>query len=152
MSADRWDVPILVAATGAIPVCGQPPWGAPNDRGGTNRESGDDVVIATDVTLNVDARVTIGDGASLGPFVRVYTATHRIGPGSRRMLPQVAARPVTIGRGAWIGLGATVLPGVTIGDGAVVAAGSVVTSDVSSNSYVEGNPAVAVRTLPWGDR
>lgn len=105
-------------------------------------------VISTDVTLNVDARVTIGDGASIGPFVRIYTATHQLGPGSSRMLLEPLSRPVTIGRGAWLRVGATVLPGVTIGDGAVVGAGSVVTEDVGANVLVLGNPAVVVKQLP----
>jgi acetyltransferase-like isoleucine patch superfamily enzyme len=89
---------------------------------------------------------------SIGPFVRIYTASHPIGPGSRRMMDQMTPRGVDIQPGAWVGLGATILPGVTVGAGAVVGAGSVVGSNVPPNTYVEGNPAKVVRTLPWGDR
>lgn len=113
---------------------------------------GDDVLISSDVTINVDDTVRIGDRVSIGPFVRIYTASHPIGPGSRRMMWQVAPKPVTIEPGVWIGLGATILPGVVLGHGSVVAAGSVVTSDVPADVYVQGNPAVVVRSLPWGDR
>lgn len=113
---------------------------------------GSNVLISTDVTINIDDVVRIEDWATLGPFVRIYTATHSIGPGSRRMLPQVVGKAVTIERGAWVGLGATILPGVCIGHGSIVGAGSIVTTDVPSNTYVEGNPAKVVRKLPWGDR
>ena len=77
---------------------------------------------------------------SIGPFVRIYTGTHRTGPSTQRMLPGVVGRPVTIEEGAWIRIGATILPGVTIGRGSIVGAGSVVTSDVPPDTYVEGCP------------
>ncbi|MCC6175779.1 MAG: acyltransferase [Chloroflexi bacterium] len=113
---------------------------------------GRNALISTDVTIDVDGLVRIDENASIGPFVRIYTATHSIGPGSRRMMPHILAKPVTIERGAWVGLAALILPGVTIGQGSIVGAGSVVTADVPPNSYVEGNPARVVRQLPWGDR
>jgi acetyltransferase-like isoleucine patch superfamily enzyme len=108
---------------------------------------GCDVFVSTDVTINVDDMVLIGDGASLGPYVRIYTGSHVTGPSTRRMSPQVSARPVTIEAGAWIRLGATILPGVTVGRGSVVGAGAVVMRDVPPNTYVEGNPAAVVRSL-----
>lgn len=113
---------------------------------------GQHVVIATDVTINLDDDVTIEDFAAVGPYVRIFTATHPIGPGSRRMMPQAVGKPVVIGRGAWVGMGSMVLPGITIGNGSIVGAGSVVLSDVEPNTYVEGNPARAVRSLPWANR
>jgi acetyltransferase-like isoleucine patch superfamily enzyme len=93
----------------------------------------------------------LGRNVAIAPEVLIYTGTHRIGPGSRRLGP-VSALPVTVEDGAWIRLGAIVVPGVTIGRGAIVAAGAVVLSDVPPNTYVEGNPAVVVRRLGWGDR
>ena len=85
------------------------------------------VLISNNVTINVDAMVSVADDVSIGPFV-------------------------TIERGVWIGLGATILPGVVLGQGSVIGAGSIVTSNVPPNTYVEGNPAAVVRSLPWGDR
>jgi acetyltransferase-like isoleucine patch superfamily enzyme len=108
--------------------------------------------IATHVTINVDADVYLGNSVSLGPYVKIYSGTHPIGPGSNRRMPEVPAKPVTIEDGCWIGLGAVILPGVTIGRGSIVAAGSVVDEDVPANSHVVGNPAQVVRQLPWGDR
>ena len=116
-------------------------------RARANLVIGRDVLISTDVTINVDDVVSIADRVSIGPFVRIYTGTHRTGPSTQRMLPGVVGRPVTIEEGAWIRIGATVLPGVTIGRGSIVGAGSVVTSDVPPNTYVEGVPAQVTRTL-----
>ena len=113
---------------------------------------GQDVSMSTDITLNPDADITIGDNVTLGPFVRLYTSTHTLGPGSRRCDPAVVAKPVTIKGGSWLAMGVTVLPGVTIGRGSVIAAGAVVSTDIPPNSYVEGVPALVVRQLPLGDR
>jgi len=108
--------------------------------------------VGYNVTINLDAEVEIGPDASIGPFVRIYTGTHPIGPGSSRRNPALLARPVRIEKGAWIGLGAMVLPGVTVGEGSIVAAGAVVTQNVPPHTCVEGNPAKVVRELPWRDR
>jgi maltose O-acetyltransferase len=117
-----------------------------------NVSIGQGSVIGNHVTINLDAAVTIGRNVSISPFVRIYTATHAIGPGSNRRFPTVLARPVDIGDGCWIGIGAMILPGVRIGPGSIVGAGAVVTQKVPPNTYVEGNPAMVVRELPWGNR
>ena len=111
-----------------------------------------DAIVAQDVMINLDADVDIGQNVSIGPRVVIYTGSHPIGPGSRRMMGKVLAKPVKIEDGSWIGLGAMILPGVTVGRGSIVAAGSVVAEDVPPNAYVAGNPAQVVRQLPWGDR
>ncbi len=108
----------------------------------------DGATISTDVTINLDDRVTIGAGSVISPYVRIYTASHRHGPSGRRCLAEVRPRPVEIGEGVWLGLGALVLPGVVIGRGSVVAAGAVVTRSVPADSFVIGNPAAVVGTLP----
>jgi maltose O-acetyltransferase len=109
------------------------------------------MTIADNVTINLDGKVVLGDNVALAPHVVIYTGTHRIGPGSRR-LGKVDAMPVTIEEGAWIRLGAVIVPGITIGRGAIVAAGAVVLQDVPPNTYVEGNPAKVVRKLGWANR
>jgi len=112
---------------------------------------GREMTIADNVTINLDAKVTLGDNVALAPHVLIYTGTHRLGPGSRR-LGRVVAMPVSIEEGVWVRLGAVVVPGVTIGRGAIVAAGAVVIHDVPPNTYVEGSPAKVIRRLGWGDR
>jgi acetyltransferase-like isoleucine patch superfamily enzyme len=116
-----------------------------------NLSIGSDSVIADRVTINLDGRVSIGKNVALAPEVVIYTATHRIGPGSRRM-GAFGLLPVTIEDGAWVRLGALVVPGVTIGRGSIVGAGAVVIHDVPPNTYVEGNPAKVIRRLGWADR
>jgi len=117
----------------------------------TKLSIGPGTVVAGPVTMNLDAPVTIGRNVAIGPHVLIYTGSHRIGPGSMRIGPNVAL-PVVIEDGAWVRLGAVITPGVTIGRGSIVAAGAVVLKDVAANSYVEGNPAQAVHRLPWGNR
>jgi maltose O-acetyltransferase len=112
---------------------------------------GPGATIADHVTINLDAKVTIGKNVGIAPHVVIYTGSHKIGPGSRR-LGDVATLPVTIEDGAWIRIGAVIVPGITIGRGAIVAAGAVVLKDVPPNTYVEGNPAAVIRKLGWGDR
>jgi maltose O-acetyltransferase len=112
---------------------------------------GPGVTIADNVTINLDAPVTIGKNVGIAPHVKIYTGSHKLGPGSSR-IGQPAAFPVTIEDGAWVRLGAILVPGVTVGRGAIVAAGAVVLKDVPPNTYVEGNPAAVIRKLGWGDR
>jgi acetyltransferase-like isoleucine patch superfamily enzyme len=112
---------------------------------------GPGVTIADSVTINLDGKVTLGKNVGIAPEVKIYTGSHGIGPGSRR-LGKVNASPVTIEDGAWVRLGAIIVPGVTVGRGAIVGVGAVVQKDVPPNTYVVGNPAEVVRKLGWGDR
>lgn len=112
---------------------------------------GPNTTIADHVTINLDAQVTIGKNVAIAPHVLIYTGSHKIGPGSMR-LGEVSGLPVSIEDGAWVRLGAIIVPGVTVGRGSIVAAGAVVLKDVPPDTYVEGNPAQAVRRLPWSDR
>jgi acetyltransferase-like isoleucine patch superfamily enzyme len=116
-----------------------------------NLTIGSNTTIADHVTINLDARVSIGNNVAIAPHVLIYTASHKIGPGSMR-IGEMTGLPVTVEDGAWLRLGAVVVPGVTIGRGSIVAAGAVVLKDVPPNVYVEGNPAHVIRRLPWGER
>lgn len=117
-----------------------------------NVHVGSDSIISTNVTINSDAVVSIGDNVTIGPYVMLYTSSHDLGPGSRRCTVAVIARPIVIEKGCWLAVGVTVLPGVTIGHGSVIAAGAVVDKDVPPDSFVQGVPAVVVRKLPLGNR
>jgi maltose O-acetyltransferase len=105
-------------------------------------------IFGPEVTLGLDAPITLGAKVSIGPRAVLYTATHPVGVASRRMQLEVMARPIFIEDGAWVGLGAMILPGVRVGSGAIVAAGAVVNEDVPGNTLVAGNPATVVRELP----
>jgi maltose O-acetyltransferase len=117
-----------------------------------NLHIGPKVRMASGIVINTDAAVTIGESVTVGPYVKIFTTTHELGPGSNRCDPQTVFGSVTIGAGCWLGLGSIVLAGVTIGKGSVIAAGSVVTSDVPPNSLVQGSPGVVVQSLPFGNR
>ena len=67
--------------------------------------------MSTDVTLNLDGSIVIEDEVSIGPFVCIYTGTHPVGPGSRRMMHRLVPKSVRVERGAWVGLGSMILPG-----------------------------------------
>ncbi|HLK39607.1 MAG TPA: acyltransferase [Polyangiaceae bacterium] len=113
-----------------------------------NLRIGSGCVIAPDVTFSLDSTITLGENVSIGPRAMLYTATHLIGPSSRRMQFNTDARPIVVEDGAWVGLGAILLAGVRIGRGAIVGAGAVVSKDVPENVLVAGNPAQILETLP----
>lgn len=108
------------------------------------------VTIGDGTFINRDAYIRphtrIGRNVNIGPFVRIITDTHEIGPAEKRAGP-VRHDPITIGDGSWIGAAATILAGVSIGSGCIVAAGAVVTADVPDNVLVGGVPARFVRVL-----
>lgn len=113
---------------------------------------GEGSLIAPGVTFGLDGHITIGRNVSISPQVTLYTATHALGFGSRRMSAAVAMKPIVVEDGVWIGMQSLILCGVTLGQGCVVSAGSVVTQDVPPNTLVAGNPATVQKNLPFGDR
>jgi maltose O-acetyltransferase len=117
-----------------------------------NLRVGPRCVIGPRVTFGLDAPITLGRAVSISPGATLYTGTHDLGPGSRRMSRMVASRPIIVEDGVWIGMKALILPGVRLGRGSVVAAGAVVGEDVPPNTLVGGNPATVIRQLPMGDR
>ena len=109
---------------------------------------GEGCLIAHGVICGLDDKITVGRNVSIGPYVKLYTATHSLGFGSRRMALNVTAKPIVIEDGAWVGIDSLIMPGVTLGQGCVVSAGSVVTSSVPPNTLVSGNPATVPKTTP----
>jgi maltose O-acetyltransferase len=111
---------------------------------------GNDCYLNENSTFNLGAAVTLEDNVSVGMDCLFITNTHEMGTPDFRA-GTVAARPITIGRGAWLGARVTVLPGVAIGAGAVVGTGAVVARDIPPNVLVGGVPAKMVRelTLPY---
>ena len=77
---------------------------------------GEGATLADAITINLDGRVTIGKNVAIAPHVVIYTGSHQIGPGSKR-IGAFTALPVTIEEGAWIRVGAILVPGVTVGRG-----------------------------------
>jgi serine acetyltransferase len=108
--------------------------------------------IAPHVVFGLDGDIAMGRNVAIGPYVKLHTAAHRVGFGSRRMRPEVTSKLIVVEDGVWIAMDSLILPGVTLGRGSVISAGSVVTQDVPPNTLVGGNPAVMQGTLPFGDR
>lgn len=96
---------------------------------------GDNVFINVNCTFLDTTRIDIGDGALIGPDVKIYTGFH-VGPDL-----ETRHEAVFIGQRVWIGGGAIILPGITIEDRAIIGAGSVVTRNVPAGATVMGNPA-----------
>lgn len=113
------------------------------------------------------ANLTIGDGAVIGPRVRVYNQG-QIAIGAGTVVSQDASlvasthrvedpdfplvlRPIAIGREAWIAAEAFVGPGVSVGEGAVLGARGVAMQDLASWSYYSGNPATLIKPRPPSD-
>jgi len=140
--------------------------------------AGDDVTVDGKCSFTFAARfadrptLRIGDGSGLGHNC-AFTVAERIDIGRGCMIasdvwmfdspghpadlkgriegrPPEASdiRPITIGDHVWIGRRCIIFPGVTIGDGSIIAAGSVVMQDVPANTFVAGNPARRLSTIP----
>ena len=106
--------------------------------------------VNTGAFLDGSALVDIGEGARIGPYVRILTGSHtyasnemRRGPGSID-----TNKAVTIERGCWVGMASLIMPGVTVARGCVIGAGSVVTSSTEPNGLYLGSPARRVKDLP----
>jgi maltose O-acetyltransferase len=108
---------------------------------------GDHVFVNTGCFYDGLDRVVIGNNVALGPFVRLITGTHEIGPKSRRCTGTVRTGPIMIEEGCWIGAGVTVLPGVTIGSGCVIGAGALVRESTEPDGLYVGVPARRIRDL-----
>lgn len=111
------------------------------------------------LTVQDDAKVTIGNNVSFGPNVTIVTPIHPfIASERRQMLDQNGdlkslcyAKPVTIGNDVWLSTNVTVCSGVTIGDGCVIGAGSVVTQDIPEGSFAAGVPCRVIRQITEAD-
>lgn len=124
--------------------------------------------ISPFATIRFAERVSIGPGATVGPFCCVWggwsTSWARVGAnallspgvvlvaGNHDTSGTAPVRElgfeeldVEIGAGAWIGAHAVVV-GCRVGDGAVVGANAVVVEDVPANAIAVGAPA---RVVGW---
>lgn len=109
---------------------------------------GDDVFVNVGLFFDGNDRATIGNNVAFGPFVKLVTATHDIGPAERRCTPEASTRPIRIEDGCWLGANVVVLPGVTVRRGCVIGASSTVTSSTEPDGLYLGTPARRVRDLP----
>lgn len=126
---------------------------------GCHTEIGDGCFINFNLTVQDDAKVTIGANCNFGPNVTIVTPVHPMLPDERKAVLNAEgkpvrlcyAKPVTVGHDCWLGANVVICPGVTIGENCVIGAGSVVTRDVPANSFAAGNPCRVIRTLTDAD-
>jgi len=81
--------------------------------------------------------ITIGDYATLGPYVAVITHDASLA----QHTGQTRIAQVVVGRRVYVGVGAILLPGTKIGEDSVVGAGAVVRDEIPPGSLVVGNPS-----------
>jgi acetyltransferase-like isoleucine patch superfamily enzyme len=108
---------------------------------------GEHVWIGENAFIDASGGLTIGDHATIGVGVYVWTHTSILANLLRDNRPggsQVIRRPTVIGANCYIVGHAVINPGVIIGDGAVVLPMSVVTRDVAPGTAVAGAPAEPV--------
>lgn len=105
---------------------------------------GEHVWIGEHAYLDASGGLTLGDHATIGVGVYVWTHTsvlanllHANHPGGAHVI----RRPTVIGKGCYVVGHAVLNPGVTLGDGAIVLPMSVVTHDVAPGAIVAGAPA-----------
>lgn len=126
---------------------------------GTHTTIGDRFFGNYNLTVQDDAKVTIGNDVNFGPNVTIVTPVHPLIAEERNaMLTEEGevkrlcyARPVTIGSNIWFGANVVVCGGVTIGDNCVIGAGSVVIKDIPPNSFAAGNPCRVIREITEAD-
>lgn len=126
---------------------------------GVHTEIGNHFFGNYNLTVQDDAKITIGNNVSFGPNVTIVTPIHPfIASERRQMLDQNGdrkslcyAKPVTIGNDVWLSANVTVCGGVTIGDGCVIGAGSVVTQDIPEGSFAAGVPCRVIRQITQAD-
>lgn len=126
---------------------------------GTHTTIGDRFFGNYNLTVQDDAKVTIGNDVNFGPNVTIVTPVHPMIAEERNAMINedgeakrlCYARPVNIGSNIWFGANVVVCGGVTIGDNCVIGAGSVVVKDIPANSFAAGNPCRVIRTITEKD-
>jgi acetyltransferase-like isoleucine patch superfamily enzyme/acyl carrier protein len=103
---------------------------------------GDGVTIGAGAAIAAEARVEIGCGVHLEPFVMLLDSDYHAT--SDRSAPGLSA-PIVVGAHAWLGERVTVLRGATIGRFARVEPGSVVSGVIPEGALAAGVPALVIR-------
>lgn len=117
---------------------------------GFNIHLGRDVFINYDLVALDCAKISIGDGALLGPRCQLLTPVHPVDDVAFRRSGAERAEPIVLEENVWLGGGVIVNPGVRIGTGSVIGSGSVVTRDIPARVFAAGSPARVVRELRTG--
>jgi carbonic anhydrase/acetyltransferase-like protein (isoleucine patch superfamily) len=112
-------------------------------------EIGDGVYINYGTLVSAQRHVRIGANVMVGNY-SIIADTEIPGISEPPGAPQLEARRVDIGDGAWLAARVTVLPGARIGAGAIIAAGSVVAGEIPAGAVAGGIPARVLRSAGAG--
>jgi putative colanic acid biosynthesis acetyltransferase WcaF len=104
----------------------------------------DHVWIGEEVTILSLAPVAIESHCCISQQAYLCTGSHNYHVEAF----DLQTKPITIRSETWIAARAFVGPGVEVGGGSVVAAGSILMESVPPRSFVRGNPATIIKTLP----
>ncbi len=96
-----------------------------------NIDIGDDVQIASGVSLEAQESIRIGKGCQLGRFCKIVDNNFHSTRGSHHVRPR--SRPVVLEEGVMVGAGAIILPGAYLVRGTSVPAGTVVRGTAAAN-------------------
>ena len=119
------------------------------EKGYSNLTIHDGCILNGNNFLDLSSRITLEQGASLGPCTVIMTH-NRYNYNSfleDKLAHTCGKKDVLIKRGAGIKAAALITMGVTIGENAVVAGGAVVNRDVPDNCFVAGVPASIVKEI-----
>jgi acetyltransferase-like isoleucine patch superfamily enzyme len=99
--------------------------------------------------INAYESIEIDDLCNLADAYIIDSSAHHLSA-DRRFLPveTVPRAPVHLERNVWVSLGVVILKGVTIGANSVVGACALVRRDVPPNTFVAGNPARELGSVP----
>ena len=94
---------------------------------------GENVFINKGYSINIQKKISIGDGTIIGHNFFAIDHDH-VQEDFSISRERFNSKPVVIGRDVWIGANVSILKGVTVGDGATIAAGSLVTKDIPKHT------------------
>jgi putative colanic acid biosynthesis acetyltransferase WcaF len=105
---------------------------------------GDHVWLGEEVTMLTLAPVAIESNVCVSQRAYLCTGSHDF----RSNAFDLQTKSITVRSGSWVAAAAFIGPGVEIGSGSVVSAGSVLMESIPPRSFVRGNPAAILKTLP----
>lgn len=103
--------------------------------------------VNTNVFINADGGVVIGNEVTLSHGVTILAASYNIKQWCKKKRVH-ENRGIRIGNHVWIGANAMILDGVTICDNVIIGAGAVVNKNIMDTwSVYAGNPARKIKDL-----
>jgi acetyltransferase-like isoleucine patch superfamily enzyme len=112
-------------------------------------QCGDNVNIGFYNYLQAGGGIVLGDNTLLGPYVKIWTQTHKYQDPLTPVHDQGAIfKPVIIGNDVWIGANVFIMPGAVILDRCVISANSV----VGCKEYPEGTILAGYPARKIGER